>query len=244
MSVVADPSGIPDEVDGGQVGRHAATARTPTRIEVGLIQLSTGSPASPPAGTRPEAMPPATAPMQYGTRTEDECESRAEDAAVAERDHGLAEREARAAQDDAQRGEGQRHEQGQHDRGVGLGNAVQVTTKMKISQTWLASHTGPIERSITRAWALAPRRVRRRSGPRSPAPKSAPPNTAYATTASSRTTATAVAHRTASLVGLGRRRRVGALGPVRAVVSTNPPARRKRRLMPRSTRIVVMPRAT
>ena len=29
------------------------------------------------------------------------------------------------------------------------GNAVQVTTKMKISQTWLASQTGPIECSIS-----------------------------------------------------------------------------------------------
>ena len=29
-----------------------------------------------------------------------------------------------------------------------LGNAVQRTTRTKISQTWLASQTGPIERSI------------------------------------------------------------------------------------------------
>ena len=45
-------------------------------MEVGLIQLSTGSPALPPAGTRPEAMPPATAPRQYGTMT-DEAANRA-----------------------------------------------------------------------------------------------------------------------------------------------------------------------
>ncbi len=47
------------------------TARTPPRIDVGLIQLVHGSPASPPAGTRPEAIAPATAPMQYGTITDD-----------------------------------------------------------------------------------------------------------------------------------------------------------------------------
>src|SRR5262245_27228687 len=50
---------------------HTATASTPPRIEVGLIQLVQGSPALPPAGTCPEAMEPATAPMQYGTTTEE-----------------------------------------------------------------------------------------------------------------------------------------------------------------------------
>ena len=39
---------------------------------MGLTQLDQGSPASPPAGTRPEATAPATAPKQYGTRTEAE----------------------------------------------------------------------------------------------------------------------------------------------------------------------------
>jgi hypothetical protein len=70
------------------------------------------------------------------------------------------------------------------------GNDVHSTTKMKINQTWLASHTGPIECSMT-ARGRAPR-----SGPpavrsQNPAPKSAPPNSAYATTAASSTTATA-----------------------------------------------------
>ena len=62
---------------------------------------------------------------------------------------------------------------------------------MKINQTWLASHTGPIECSMTargRAPRWAPPAVRSQN----PAPKSAPPNTAYATTASTSTTATAV----------------------------------------------------
>ena len=37
-----------------------------------MIQLFHGSPATPPAGIRPEAIAPTTAPMQYGTSTEDE----------------------------------------------------------------------------------------------------------------------------------------------------------------------------
>ena len=36
-----------------------------------MTQLDHGSPACPPAGTRPEAIPPATAPKQYGTSTEE-----------------------------------------------------------------------------------------------------------------------------------------------------------------------------
>src|SRR5829696_7582943 len=50
---------------------HTVTASTPPRIEVGLIQLDHGSPALPPAGTRPDAMAPATAPMQNGTITDE-----------------------------------------------------------------------------------------------------------------------------------------------------------------------------
>ena len=38
---------------------------------MGLIQLAHGSPATPPAGTRPDAMAPAMAPKQYGTRTDE-----------------------------------------------------------------------------------------------------------------------------------------------------------------------------
>ena len=71
------------------------------------------------------------------------------------------------------------------------GNDVHKITKMKINQTWLASHTGPIERSIMSRGCLpfsAPPAIKSQR----PAPKSAPPKTAYATTASSSTTATAV----------------------------------------------------
>jgi len=59
------------------------------------------------------------------------------------------------------------------------GNAVQTSTRTKISHTWLASHTGLIERWImprTRPPRSAPPAVRSQN----PAPKSAPPSTAYA----------------------------------------------------------------
>ena len=46
------------------------TAMTPPRIDVGLIQLLHGSPATPPAGMRPEAIAPTTAPIQNGTITD------------------------------------------------------------------------------------------------------------------------------------------------------------------------------
>src|SRR5215211_2482282 len=49
---------------------QAVTARTPPRIDAGFSQLDQGSPASPPEGTRPEAMAPATAPSEYGTSTD------------------------------------------------------------------------------------------------------------------------------------------------------------------------------
>ena len=58
------------------------------------------------------------------------------------------------------------------------GNPVHSTTKQKISHTWLASQTGPIEWSITsrgRSPRVAPPATRSQN----PAPKSAPPKTAY-----------------------------------------------------------------
>ena len=56
-------------------------------------------------------------------------------------------------------------------------NPVHSTTRQKINQTWLASHTGPIEWSITsrgRSPAAGPPATRSQN----PAPKSAPPKTA------------------------------------------------------------------
>lgn len=58
-----------------------------------------------------------------------------------------------------------------------IGNAVQNTTRTKMSHTWLASHTGLIERCAmprTRPPRRAPPAVRSQK----PAPKSAPASTA------------------------------------------------------------------
>ena len=52
------------------------------------------------------------------------------------------------------------------------GKAVHITTRMKISQTWLASHTGDIE-LLMRARSASSRAVRSQT----PVPKSAPPST-------------------------------------------------------------------
>ncbi len=57
------------------------------------------------------------------------------------------------------------------------GNPVHSTTSTKISQTWLASHTGPIACSITARWR-APPLVPPASRSQMPAPKSAPAKSA------------------------------------------------------------------
>jgi hypothetical protein len=56
-------------------------------------------------------------------------------------------------------------------------NEVHKTTKLKISQTWLASQTGPMERSMT-ARGRRPRSAPPAVRSQNPAPKSAPPKTA------------------------------------------------------------------
>ena len=58
---------------------------------------------------------------------------------------------------------------------------VQSTTSTKISQTWLASQTGPIAQSIS-SRGRRPRSPPPASRLHSPAPKSAPPKTAYIVT--------------------------------------------------------------
>src|SRR3954463_9827026 len=111
-------------------------------IEVGLTQLSHGSPATPPEGTRSEATAPSAAPRQYGTSTEETANaapkfrwSRVRKTAL--RNAKLAPRSTipaaasvsgtkRVSPIDA----------------YAVGKHVQSTTKEKISHTWLASQTG------------------------------------------------------------------------------------------------------
>src|SRR6478735_1265967 len=156
---------------------QTATARTPPRIDVGLTQLSHGSPARPPDGTRPDAIAPATAPMQYGTSTDDAAKAapklrRSRVVNTALRNAKLAPRITipnaaivsgtnRVSMIDAN----------------ASANAVHSTTRQKISQTWLASQTGPIEWS-TSARGRAPRSAPPAVRSQNPAPKSAPPNRA------------------------------------------------------------------
>ena len=72
------------------------------------------------------------------------------------------------------------------------GKAVQNTTSAKTSQTWLASHTGVIDSSISRRGAR-PRRSPPASRSHRPPPKSAPPSTAYRVIVASRMPPTAAA---------------------------------------------------
>jgi len=57
------------------------------------------------------------------------------------------------------------------------GKPVHSTTRAKISQTWLASQTGPMECSMRERWAAPPRAVPATRS-QNPAPKSAPPSRA------------------------------------------------------------------
>ena len=148
--------------------RTRSTARTPPRIDVGLTQLAHGSPASPPAGTRPggdRARRPrpcstARAPTRAANAAPKLRRSRVRNTALRN-----AKLEPRSTMPSAA------SVSGTNSVSVIEANAsekpVHSTTRQKISQTWFASHTGPIEWSIERARPLAARRRRRRRGPRS-----------------------------------------------------------------------------
>ena len=110
-----------------------------------------------PTGTRPEAMPPIAAPRKNGISTDESANSRAEHAGLADRRRLAAQRERGAAEDDPDRGEEQRDASVEKIEPKATGNAVQTITRMKISQTWLASQTGLIERWIMPAHAPAAR---------------------------------------------------------------------------------------
>ena len=90
---------------------------------MGLIQLSTGSPALPPAGTRPDAMAPATAPKQYGTSTDEVANSAPKARRSRVRSTAWRNAKPEPAQHDAERRDGEGHEQRERDRRVGLGEA-------------------------------------------------------------------------------------------------------------------------
>ena len=142
-----------------------------------MTQLCHGLPASPPAGTRPEAMAPATAPMQKGTSTDDAAKAapKLRRSRVRITDLRKAKLAPRITMPSAAMVRGT-NKVSVIDANTS-GNAVHSTTKQKISQTWFASHTGPIEWS-TRARGRSPRSAPPAMRSQKPAPKSAPPKMA------------------------------------------------------------------
>src|SRR6476646_294743 len=139
-------------------------------MEVGLSQLLHGSPALPPAGTRPEATPPATAPRQKGTSTDERAKAAPKLRRSRVRNTVLrnAKLEPRSTMPNAARVSGT-NKVSVIDA-YASGNAVHKMTNMKINHTWLASQTGPIEWSIT-SRGRSPRSAPPATRSQNPAPK-------------------------------------------------------------------------
>src|SRR5262245_1146606 len=167
---------------------QTTTARTPPRIDVGLIQLSQVSPATPPSGTRPDAIAPATVPMKNGTITDEIANAAPKLRREEVRYTSLrnAKLEPRSTMPSAARLSGT-NSVSMIDPNAS-GNDGHSTTSTKISQTWFASQTGPIEWSTTLR-AFLPRSAPPAIRSQKPAPKSAPPNSAYAVMPKNSTTA-------------------------------------------------------
>ena len=99
----------------------------------------------PPAGTRPDAIAPATAPRQNGTSTDDAANAAPKFRWLEVRVTSLR----KAKLDPRNTMPSAASDSGTNSVSVIDGNAsenaVHNTTRQKISQTWFASHTGPIE---------------------------------------------------------------------------------------------------
>ena len=153
------------------------TAITPTATDVGFSQEEIVSPAWLPTGTRPEATPPSAAPRKNGMSTEEKAKMAPRKRAS--RIVAAWPRRAKAAPrkmiPSAARKRGMERVENIDPKATG--NAVQMITSTKMSQTWLASHTGLIERWIIPRTA-PPRRVPPAVRSQKPPPKSAPPSTA------------------------------------------------------------------
>ena len=93
-----------------------ATKSAPITSESGFSQLVTGSPVALPTGTRPDATAPTTVPMKNGVSSDESPNSRSASSAALEPPRGLVEREPRAAQHDAERGQAERDEERREDR--------------------------------------------------------------------------------------------------------------------------------
>ena len=142
-----------------------------------MIQLSIGSPAALPIGTRPDTIAPTAAPRKNGVTTDE----MAKTAPAARRPVRFAAvgRKAKAAPrrtiPSAARLRGtNRVDMIAANAG---GKAVQRMTMAKMSQVWFASQTGPIASAMS-ARGAAPRSEPPAVRSQNPAPKSAPPKTA------------------------------------------------------------------
>ena len=130
-----------------------------------------------PAGTRPDATPPTTEPRKYGVITDDDANAtpnsrRWPTVREALRNANAAPRRMMPTAASVS---------GTYSVDMiganALGNPVHSVTSTKINHTWLASHTGPIDSSIS-ARVGAPRRAPPATRSQKPAPKSAPASSA------------------------------------------------------------------
>ena len=116
------------------------------KIAVGLSQLPHRAPVALPTGTRSDAIAPTIVPSANGVRIEDSANARS--IRIASRSDRAADRSAYAVPrrmiPTAAMNSGTASVDAIDPNATGY--AVQKITSTKISQTWLASHTGPIER--------------------------------------------------------------------------------------------------
>src|SRR5215213_11443854 len=117
---------------------------TPPSTDVGFTQLVTTSPSAMPGGTRPEATPPTTAPRKYGVTRDDRAKPAPRKRRIGSVVMLLRKAKAapRAIMPNAARVSGMYSVV--TTAANAPENAVHSTTRTKISQTWLASHTGAI----------------------------------------------------------------------------------------------------
>ena len=145
-------------------------------MDVPLHQLVNRSPL-PSAGTRPEATAPTTAPMKNGVSSDEMANDAPSTRCTASRPATWrrAKLAPRRTMPSAASESGTNSVVPIAEKASG--NPVHSTTRMKMSHTWLASHTGVMARSI-RARGRAPRSASPATRSQKPAPKSAPPRIA------------------------------------------------------------------
>ena len=141
-----------------------------------MSQLVTASPAALPTGTRPEAIAPTTVPKKNGVTTDETAKARSARRCPETVRATLwkANPEPRSTIPSAARLIGMKRVDMIDPKASE--KAVHRTTSTKISQTWFASQTGPIDQSMS-SRARSPRSPREASAQK-PAPKSAPPKSA------------------------------------------------------------------